>query len=146
MYLITILTFFILCIVCQSSCSSCSHTIPSEKIRELLAQNCDTRISTLYITFISFDYLLNSLCFQTSSKGFSAACSEICYKPQRDQWCPYCAQRGHQFHECSLLARKCYTSSKSYNPFKHKLEFPEKKKKKRKRKAKSSSFVSTIVL
>jgi len=64
-----------------------------------------------------------------------------------------------------LLARKCYTSSKSYNPFKHKLEFPEKKKsynpfkhklefpekkrkkkKKRKRKAKSSSLVSTIVL
>jgi hypothetical protein len=48
-----------------------------------------------------------------------------------------------------LLARKFYTSSKSYNPFKRKLEFPEKKKKKkkkRKRKAKSSSFVSTIVL
>lgn len=37
MYLITILTFFIMCIVCQISCSSCSHTIPSEKIRELLA-------------------------------------------------------------------------------------------------------------
>jgi len=34
---------------------------------------------------------------------------------------------------------------KSYNPFKHKLEFPEKKNKKRKkkRKAKSSPFVST---
>jgi hypothetical protein len=45
-----------------------------------------------------------------------------------------------------LLARNCYTSSKSYDPFKHKLEFPEKKMRKRKRKAKSSSFVSTIVL
>ena len=104
---------------------------------------------TTYITFISFDYLLNSLCFQTSSEGLSAAFSEIRYKPQRDQWCPNCAQRGHQFHECSLLARKRFTPSKSYNPFKRKLEFPEKKKKKkkkRKRKAKSISFVSTRVL
>jgi hypothetical protein len=46
-----------------------------------------------------------------------------------------------------LFARKCYTS-KSFNPFKHKLEFPEKNKRRRKRrrKAKSSSFVSTMVL
>jgi len=82
----------------------------------------------------------------TSIEGLSAACSEIRYKPQRDQWCPNCAQRGHQFHECSLFARKCYASFKSYNPLKCKLEFPGKRKRKRRRKAKSSSFVSTIVL
>jgi hypothetical protein len=78
----------------------------------------------------------------------SAAPSETIYKPQKDQWCPNCAQRGHRFHECSLLPKTFYMSSESYNPMKRKLEFTEMKtkKKKKRRKAKSCLFVPTVPL
>jgi hypothetical protein len=69
--------------------------------------------------------------------------SETLYKPQKDQWCPMCAQRGHQFRECPLLTKKFYTQTELHKPLKRKLEIPEKKKKK---KTNFHSVVSTVLL
>lgn len=122
----------------KESCDRCQITkqlYPCSKCNK--AGHCDSVCPDIWRKYYSV----------TSSEGLSAAFSETVYKPEKDQWCPNCTQRGHRFDECWLLAKTFYTSSESHNPLKRKLEFTEMKtKKKKKRKAKSCLSVKTVPL